>query len=255
MMAGNGLQRSRRYCRKVRSEMTGLADVAGGCCLAHVRCSVSRPLVPPAMRPRAAALLTACVAITVILGALLAHHTQAGPLDAAVDARVRAGLGGHPAALNRLAMLGDWLPVAVVAAALFLACLVTRTWRGAALVAVVVPVAHALTERILKPLVGRTLPGGTASFPSGHEARVFTLAAALAVLLVGPLRPSVPGIIRLLLALAALAIAGAVAIALVGKGAHYFTDTVGGAAVGTAVVLATAFFLDWLVPVRQGRHG
>jgi membrane-associated phospholipid phosphatase len=50
-----------------------------------------------------------------------------------------------------------------------------------------------------------------------------------------------------------LATAGAVALALVGKGAHYFTDTVGGAAVGTAVVLATAFFLDWLVPVLQGR--
>jgi undecaprenyl-diphosphatase len=206
------------------------------------------------MRPLAAALLTASVAITVILGGLVAHHTRAGTLDAAVDARVRAGLRGHPAVLNRLAMLGNWLPVTVVAAALFLACLVTRRWRGAALVAVVVPVAHALTERILKPLVGRTLPDGTASFPSGHETRVFALAAVLALLLAGPLRPSLPGIIRLPLAMAVFAIAGAVAIALVGKGAHYFSDTVGGAAVGTAVVLATAFFLDWLVPIPQGRH-
>jgi membrane-associated phospholipid phosphatase len=48
-------------------------------------------------------------------------------------------------------------------------------------------------------------------------------------------------------------VAGAVAVALVGRHAHYFTDTVGGAAVGTAVVLVTAFFLDWLVPVLQGR--
>jgi undecaprenyl-diphosphatase len=205
------------------------------------------------MRPLAAALLAACVAITVILGALLAHHTREDTLDAVVDARVQAGIGGHLGVLNRLAMLGDRLPVAVMAAALFLACLVTRRWRGAALVVVAVPVAHALTERILKPLVGRSLPNGTASFPSGHETRVSTLVAALAVLLVGPLRPSVPAVIRLLLALAMLATAGAVALALVGKGAHYFTDTVGGAAVGTALVLATAFFLDWLVPVLQGR--
>jgi membrane-associated phospholipid phosphatase len=233
--------------------MTGLAGVAGGNCLAHARYPASCPLVPPAMRSLAAAILTACVAITVILGALLAHHTREGTLDAAVDARIHDGLGGHPAALNRLAMLGDWLPVAVVASALFLACLIARRWRGAALVAVVVPTAHALTERVLKPLIGRTLPDGTASFPSGHETRVFTLAATLAVLLAGTFRPSVPGVIRLPVILAALAIAGAVAIALVGKHAHYFSDTVGGAAVGTAVVLATAFFLDWLVPVLQGR--
>jgi membrane-associated phospholipid phosphatase len=231
----------------------GLADVTGGGSSEHLRCSVVRPLVPPAMRPLAAALLAACVAITVILGGLLAHHTRDGSLDAVVDAWVRAGIGGQLGVLNRIETLGDRVPVAVMAAALFIACLVTRRWRGAALVAVAVPVADVLTERILKPLVGRTLPNGTVSFPSGHETRVFALVAALAVLLVGPLRPSVPAVIRLLLALAMLAAVGAVALALVGKGAHYFTDTVGGAAVGTAVVLATAFLLDWLVPVLQGR--
>jgi undecaprenyl-diphosphatase len=205
------------------------------------------------MRPIAATVLAGCVATTVLLGALLAHHTREGALDAAADAGIRAGVGGHPAALNRLEAIGDWLPVAVAAAALFLTCLLARSWRGAALVAVTVPAAHALTEHILKPLVGRTLPDGTASFPSGHEARVFTLAVVLAVLLAGPLRPSVPGAVRLLLVLAALMVAGAVAVALVGRHAHYFTDTVGGAAVGTAVVLVTAFFLDWFVPVLQGR--
>lgn len=221
--------------------------------MAHARYPVSHPLVPSAMRPVAAALLIGCVAVTALLGALLAHHTREGALDAAADAGIRAGVGGYPAALNRLAMIGDWPPVAVAAVALFLVCLMARSWRGAALVAVAVPAAHALTERILKPLIGRTLPDGTASFPSGHEARVFTLAVLLAVLLAGPLRPIVPGAIRLLLVLAALAVAGAVAVALVARQAHYFTDTVGGAAVGTAVVLVTAFFLDWLVPVLEGQ--
>jgi hypothetical protein len=37
----------------------------------------------------------------------------------------------------------------------------------------------------------------------------------------------------------------------VGKGGHYFTDTVGGAAVGTAVVLATALALDWLMALSR----
>jgi membrane-associated phospholipid phosphatase len=221
--------------------------------LKQMRRSIPRPLVPPAMRPFAVALLVACVAITVILGALFAHHARAGTLDTAVDAWIQAGLGGHLRLLNQLAGLGGWIPVGVVAAALLLACLVTRSWRGAVLVAVAVPVAHALTEHVLKPLVGRTLPGGALCFPSGHETHVFTLTAAFAVLLIGPLHPRMPVAIRLLLALAMLTTAGAVAIALVGKGAHYFTDTVGGAAVGTAVVLATTFVLDWLGPVLWWR--
>jgi membrane-associated phospholipid phosphatase len=41
---------------------------------------------------------------------------------------------------------------------------------------------------------------------------------------------------------------------MVGMGAHYFTDTVAGAAVGTAVVLVTAFLLDRLgQPEQQPR--
>src|ERR1051326_5123852 len=90
-------------------QATSLAGVAGGSCLAHARYPVSHPLVPSAMRPVAAALLIGCVAVTALLGALLAHHTREGALDAAADAVIRAGVGGHPAALNRLAMTGDWL--------------------------------------------------------------------------------------------------------------------------------------------------
>jgi membrane-associated phospholipid phosphatase len=45
---------------------------------------------------------------------------------------------------------------------------------------------------------------------------------------------------------AVLLAAVAVAVALVGLGQHYFTDTVGGAAVGTAVTLGIALILDRL---------
>jgi membrane-associated phospholipid phosphatase len=220
--------------------------------LEQLRHTVLRPLVPPAMRPLAVAILAVCVTITVLLGALFAHHTRPGSLDAAVDVRIQADLGGHPALLNNLAALGNPVPVTAMTAALLLACLMTRRWRGAVLVAVAVPVAAALTEVVLKPLIGRTLTGAL-SFPSGHETRVFTLAAAFGVLLADPPRPRMPAVVRLLLALAVLVIAGAAAIALVGVGAHYFTDTVGGAAVGIAVVLATALILDWPVSSRPPR--
>lgn len=223
--------------------------------LEHLPRPVPRPLLPAAVRPLAAALLAVCVAVTVFLGAWFRHHTRAGWLDTAVDVRVRAGLGGHLVILNLLAGVGDPVPVTVMTAALLLACLATRRWRGAVLaaVAVAVPAAAALTQLLLKPLIGRTLQGDL-SFPSGTATGVFALAAAFAVLLAGPLRPRMPAALRLLLALAAFLAAGAVAVALVGLGVHYFTDTVGGAAVGTAVVLVTALILDRGDPSPQWRR-
>lgn len=152
--------------------------------------------------------------------------------------------------LNRLAMLGNPVQLTAMTAGLFLVCLVVRRWRGAALAAIAIPAAAVITELLLKPLIGRTLLGSY-SFPSGHATRIFALATTVAVLLAGPLRPRLLAAVRLLLAVAALLAAGAVAISLVGLGVHYFTDTVGGAAVGMAVVLATAFIIDRVGPVRQ----
>jgi undecaprenyl-diphosphatase len=186
------------------------------------------------------------VATTVLLGTLFAHRHQAGALDAAVDARIQASLG-QLRILNDLTALGDPMPGIAMIAALFLACLVTRRWRGALLVALAVPAATGITELVLKPLIDRTLTGDL-SFPSGHETRLFALAAAFAVLMADPVRPRIPVAVRLFLATALSLAACAAAVALVGLGHHYFTDTVGGAAVGTAVVLATALILDRLAP-------
>lgn len=206
-----------------------------------------RPLVPAAMRPVAVVILVVCAAVTALLGALVAGQASAGPADSWVDARIRGGLGGQWRGLEDLAGIGDVLPVAVMTSVLVLACLVTRRWRGAVLAAVAVPAAAGVAELVLKPLVGRTLMGAL-SFPSGTEARVFAVAAVFAVLMADPVCPRIPAAVRLALAVAVLLVAVAVAVALVGLDQHYFTDTVGGAAVGTAVALATALVVDGAIP-------
>jgi undecaprenyl-diphosphatase len=133
--------------------------------------------------------------------------------------------------------------VVVMISVLVAACLVTRRWRGAVLAAVAVPAAAGLAELVLKPLVGRTLLGAL-SFPSGTEARVFAVAAVFAVLMADPVRPRIPAAVRLAAAVAVLLAAVAVGVAMVALNQHYFTDTLGGAAVGTAAALATALILD-----------
>jgi undecaprenyl-diphosphatase len=94
---------------------------------------------------------------------------------------------------------------------------------------------------------------GDLVFPSGHTTGVAVLAAAIALLLAGPLRPPWPAAVRLLLVLAAFLAAGVTAVAMIGMGAHYFTDTVGGAAVAIGIVLATALALDWFA-ARDGQR-
>jgi membrane-associated phospholipid phosphatase len=115
------------------------------------------------------------------------------------------------------------------------------------LAAVAAPAATGLTEYVLKPSLGQAIGQ---SFPSGHATSMFALAAICAVLLVDPPRRQVPGTVRLLLIFMALLLAAAVAAAMVAMGAHRFTDAVGGAAVGIAVVLACALTLDLVVSRR-----
>lgn len=215
-----------------------------------LRPAVPGLLLPAAVRPLAGVLLAGCVAVTVFLGVRFTHQSHPGWLDGAVDARLQAILGNHRAVLIQIVRLGDPIPVTELVAALVLACAAARRWRGAVLLVIAVPAAAALTELLLKPLIDRTLGGGL-SFPSGHATGIFALAAAIAVLLID--RPLMPAALRVLLALGAYGVAVAVAVALVSLGLHYFTDTVGGAAVGTGVVLTTAFILDRLGPWQQRR--
>jgi membrane-associated phospholipid phosphatase len=168
---------------------------------------------------------------------------ETGWVDTAIDAKVRADLGGHPLLLTVLVWPGAPVAVTAVAAALVLACFFRRRYGEAALVAISVPLATAITELVLKPLVGRTSWGDP--FPSGHVTSVAALVTALTVLLVTtPAR--MPRLLRLLLAFMGFLTAAAVAFGVIGANMHHFSDTIGGAAVGTGTVLLTALVLDML---------
>jgi membrane-associated phospholipid phosphatase len=208
---------------------------------------VSGPLLPAAIRPLAVALLAVCVAVTALLGLWLMHQSQASGLDSVIDWGLRVNLYRQRAILIRIGEIADPRQTTEITVALVLACLVTRRWRGALLVAVAIPAAGALTEYLLKPLFDRTSQGHL-EFPSGHSTGAFAMAAVCVVLLLGPLRPPLPDTLRRFLAVAVALTAVGVAVAVVALDFHYFTDTVAGAAVGTGVVLATALLLDRLIP-------
>jgi len=204
-------------------------------------------LVPGSLRRNAVALLAACVAVLVATGVRVPGYGLPGWLDATLDPRFWALQGRIPVLLDWLPRFGELKPVTVMTFTLILACAVTRRWRGAVLTALAVPVAIGLTVYVLKPTVGEAI--GQA-FPSGHATSSFALAASFAVLLANPPR-RVPGGVRLLLVFVAFLLAAAVAAAMVVNGAHTVSDAVGGAAVGTGVVLACALTLDALGSLLQ----
>jgi undecaprenyl-diphosphatase len=205
----------------------------------------ARPLIPAPLRPLAVAIVAACATVTVLLGVWYAGQSRAGALDQAIDPRIQAAFASRHAELNAIARLGEPVMVGQLSVALFAACVVLRWWRGAVLVAVAPPAAGAITEFVLKPLIGRTMQGQL-SLPSGHTTGAFALAVTLTVLLADRRRCELPVAPRSLLAAAALATAAAVAISLVGLAAHYLTDTVAGAAVGTGVTVVSALVIDRL---------
>jgi membrane-associated phospholipid phosphatase len=204
-------------------------------------------LVPGSLRRTAIVLLAACVAVLAATGTRVPGYGLPDRLDATLDPRFTAYLGRFPVMLNWLPHLGGQKFVLAMTLALMLACSVARRWRGVVLVVAAVPIAIGLTEYVLKRSVGEAIDQ---AFPSGHATSSFVLAASFAVLLANPPR-RVPDGVRLLLVLVAFLLAAAVAAAMVANGAHTFTDAVGGAAVGTGVVLGCALTLDALGSLLQ----
>ena len=198
--------------------------------------------------------MAGCFVVTACLALAFGHQDRPDRLDAAVDAWLRGALASYHEQLHMLGELGGLVWVTGLTAALVLACLVARRWRGAALAALAVPAAVALTEFALKPLVGRSIRG-YASFPSGHATAMFALATTCAVLLASPSRPRLSLAVRLLLVAVATLVAAAVPVAMVALGDHYFTDIVAGTAVGIGTVLLTALLIDLARPAARAPHG
>jgi undecaprenyl-diphosphatase len=199
------------------------------------------PLLSDAARLPAAVIVAVCVVTTALLGVWLRHGAHTDRLDTAIDAKVKAVLPGNVKLLEKLAWPGGLRATIGMIAVLVLVCLLRRRYRGAALAVISIPAAAVITERLLKPLVGRTALGFL-SFPSGHATGTFALATAITVLLAGA--PRVPRAVELGVAVVAYAVASIVAAAMIALGFHYFTDAVAGAAVGTGTVLAAALVID-----------
>jgi membrane-associated phospholipid phosphatase len=183
------------------------------------------------------------VLVIAIQGVWIRHGMDTSWVDATVNAKVLAGLGGHPRLLAMLIWPGERVPFTAMTAALALVCILRRRYAGAALVVISVPLAVAVTELVLKRFCGTSWGN---PYPSGHVTSVVALATALTVLIA-----RVPRRRRLVLACTAFLVAGAVAVGVIGANMHHFSDTIGGAAVGIGTVLLTALILDLLFSTRR----
>jgi hypothetical protein len=207
-------------------------------------------LLPAAARPAAVAIAVACLLVIAVQAVWIRHGMETGWLDTTVDAKVQAALGGHHLLLTVLVWPGEPAPAIAMSAAVVLACVLLRRYRQAALAAVSVPVAVALTELALKPVIGRTSWG--APFPSGHVAAVAALVTVVTVLLARTATGVAP-VLGAALGFTALLVTAAAAVGVVGARFHHFSDTVGGTAVGVGTVLVTALVLDWLSTTHTRR--
>jgi len=204
----------------------------------------AQPLLPtPARRP--AATVVGCAVLILASGTACVHEKYADPLDSRVDLWATAHLGEHGAALRLIADVAQRYEVIVIISIMFLACLAMRRLNGAVLAAIGTPAAALLTEWLLKPLATHVYLG--ASYPSGHTTTAFALSTTTAVLLASP--PGSPGkrarpALRIAIVATTALIGCAIGLSVVALGDHRFIDTVGGAAVGVAVVLTGTFLLD-----------
>jgi membrane-associated phospholipid phosphatase len=213
-----------------------------------------RGLLTGPWRAALAALVPLSALGVLVLGWRFAGAEEPGALDSRLGAELADYGEPHERLLWHVSDLGSppVLPLGVLLL-LVVAVRTGRSWSARVLV-VVGPVASVLlTELVLKPVVGRTLNGLGPTLPSGHTTTVASLAWVFVLVFVaGAGRPWWwrAGLV----ALAAAVVLG-VAGSMVALDRHYFTDTVAGVLVATAVVGATALLLDgWtLTRARQLR--
>ena len=221
---------------------------AGGSDVKGIRIRPGRLLLTASGRVWAGALLAGCAILIVLFGMLFAHQANANGLDRAIDSPIISWLSGDPDLASHFAAPGSLRPAVTLTAVIVVACLFARRLNGAVLAAAAIPAAAALTDGLCKPLVHRTYHGAL-TYPSGHTATMFALAATITLLLIPP-PPAKATALQVLIPAAACALGGVVAVGVIGLRFHYFTDTVAGAALGIGTVCGLALLLD-LPTVRR----
>jgi membrane-associated phospholipid phosphatase len=218
------------------------ADVRPGL---RQRVAPDRPLIAAPLRGWASTVLIACGAVFVLLGVLFTDRTRADVFDHAVETPIINAFAHHQTVADWLARPGSKLPALLMCAAIVVICLAAGRLNGALVAVLGLAVSEGLTEHVLKPLFGR-LDRGALSYPSGHTTAIYALVATVAVLWLLPPRAARAraALLRYLVLAAACVLAVIVPVGLIALGWHYFTDTVGGAAVGIGTVLAVALILD-----------
>jgi undecaprenyl-diphosphatase len=232
--------------------IAALLSVCGGETVEGLMWQHGRPLLSDFRHTRAWPVLTACVIAIAALGLLLRGQAQPDRLDSAVDTAMVRAFGGQQGVLSWLTQPGSTIPLITVSAAIAAGCLIARRPNGAVLAVTAVPVTAFVNDTVLKHLVGRTHLGQL-SFPSGHTASAMTLATVLGVLLHDPARRTAIRAVRTAFVAAACAVTVLVAVGVIGLRWHYFTDAVGGVALGTGTVLALALLIDFAPSVPRPR--
>ncbi|MFI6855372.1 phosphatase PAP2 family protein [Streptomyces sp. NPDC050416] len=208
-------------------------------------------VLPPALRASLGIVAALAAPVVVVLGVLVAGHSEPGRVDRWV-VRPTADSVGPPWRYVALGtdFLGEPVGAAAVVLAVVAGCLLVR-WPRAAVLVVGGAGMSVGAATSLKPLVGRTIHGdGNLSYPSGHTAFLTAFAVVVALLAAGRFRLGRTAGTLLVLA-AALVAGAAMGWAQVALGAHYPTDVLGGWCTALAVVPATAWLVDQVADTRR----
>lgn len=209
------------------------------------RAGGAAPLVPPTSRAatRWAALL--CAGLVVLL-AVANELPTVDSTDRRLGMWVASSTSSVRGALRPVADLSGPAVISLCCLVLAAGCLVLHRFSATGLALVAPASAAALSDLVLKPLVGRPAAAGGYAYPSGHATAAAAVATVLVVLALpgGTLaRHASPRGLRGVCALAGFATCY-VLVALVALGYHSTTDVVGGAALGCGTVCGLALLLD-----------
>ena len=204
---------------------------------------VARHVAPPVpLLPWPRALLTATTLVLLLSVVLLLEAAgRCDPRVSSCDPLLRAALrtatfiNAHPGAARAAIAGSARLPLTLAGVGCALTFLVLRRPRGAVFSLLGPWAAVLVDERVGKPVFG-------GSFPSGHAAALFSVAAVMTLLLSTTSWPSGPARwpVRALPAV----VAWTMSSTLIVTGVHPPVDIVGGACVGVGVVLLAALSID-----------